>query len=78
MDRLAKLRAHAADLEDRMLRARGGTEYANLSGRYQDALKQIDDIEQHSTVGKASAVDEIAARRKRRRKPIKDGKAREA
>jgi DNA anti-recombination protein RmuC len=74
VDRLSRLVNHAAALESQLGSAEGAA-YAALSARYMDALRQIEDIEKRQPVEK-SPVDEIAQRRARR-KPVKNGAARE-
>lgn len=74
MDRLARLTNHAEALESQLGSAEGAA-YASLSARYMDALRQIEEIESRQPAAK-SAVDEIAQRRARR-KPLKNGVARE-
>lgn len=74
--RLDRLRKHADDLEFEMTQTKG-MGYAALSGRYLDVLAQIEEIERRAPVAD-SPVDEIAARRKARRRPLKNGEAREA
>jgi DNA anti-recombination protein RmuC len=74
VDRLAALINHTQALEEQLGSATGNA-YAALSARYMDALRQIEDIERRQPASK-SPVDEIAQRRARR-KPVKDGVARE-
>lgn len=76
-DRLAALEAlrdHIAGLVGASDSAR---DVAALSGQLTMVLKQIEEI-QGKEPAKVSAVDEIAARRKARRKPVKNGVARES
>lgn len=74
-DRLDRLKNHSKALEAQLSTAEGAA-YASLSGKYMDALKQIEDIERRAPAA-TSPLDEIA-RRRARRKPVKDGQAREA
>ena len=76
-DRLATLEAlrdHIAGLVGASDSAR---DVAALSGQLTVVLKQIEEIHGKAPA-KVSAVDEIAARRKARRKPVKNGAARES
>lgn len=50
---------------------------AALSGQITVVLKQIDELKSKKPA-EVSAVDEIAARRKARRRPVKDGARRDA
>jgi hypothetical protein len=75
MDRLAALLNHVEALETQLEDAKGNA-YAALSARYMDALRQVEEIERRRPLS-VSPVDEIAARRSRR-KPVKNGSAREA
>ena len=75
-DRLATLEA----LRDQMALLIGSSgsarDVAALSGQMTLILKQIDEIRDKKPAT-VSAVDEIAARRKARRKPLKNGSVRE-
>ena len=74
--RLSRLRDLAVHLEGR-IKAADGTDLASLSARYMDALKQIEEIERRAPVAKSPA-DELAKKRRQRRKPVKNGVARDA
>lgn len=75
-DRLATLEA----LRDQIALLIGSSESARdvaaLSGQMTQVLKQIEEIKERKP-SEVSAVDEIAARRKARRRPLKNGAARE-
>lgn len=76
-DRLPALEA----LRDHLALLTGASESARdvaaLSGQLTQVLKQIEDLKGNAPAA-VSAVDEIAARRKSRRKPLKNGAARES
>lgn len=61
----------AGDIDD----CESARDVASLSARYVEVLKRISEI-QGKAPAERSAVDEIAARRRRR--PVKDGAKREA
>ena len=76
-DRLAALEAlrdHLALLAGTSGSAR---DVAALSGQLTQVLKQIEELSKGAKKNQ-SAVDEIAERRKARRRPVKDGASREA
>lgn len=63
-DRLDRLKNHAAALELQLGSAEGSA-YASLSGRYMDALRQIDEIEREAAAGnqqEGTALDEFSKR----------------
>lgn len=76
-DRLTALEA----LRDHLALLAGSSDSARdvaaLSGQLTQVLKQIEEL-QGKAPAAVSAVDEIAARRKARRKPLKNGSARES
>lgn len=75
-NRLKALCALRDVLAERIEGSESARDVAALSGQLVTVLKQIDDLD--GSGKKAGAVDEIAERRRSRRKPIRDGRHREA
>lgn len=73
-DRLATLEALAAVLAARIDDSDSARDVAALSGQLVTVSKQIGELKQGN--GPASTMDELAAKRKERRKPVRNGKAR--
>lgn len=76
-DRLKALQALRDVIAERIVESESARDVAALSGQMTQILKQIEDLDRASGA-KKSKVDELAARRTQRRKPVRDGKAREA
>lgn len=76
-DRLKTLEALRDTISDRIDSSESARDVAALSGQLTQVLKQIEDLARMSGES-ASKVDELAAKRQRRKKPIRDGVSREA
>ena len=76
-DRLATLQALRDTLASRIETSESARDVAALSGQLTQVLKQIEELDKGRVVH-ASKVDELAARRKLRAKPIRNGDTREA
>lgn len=74
-DRLKALCALRDVLAERIEGSESARDVAALSGQMVTVLKQIEDLA--GAGRKAGAVDEIAERRRSRRKPVRDGQNRE-
>ena len=76
-DRLSALRALRDTLASHIETSESPRDVAALSGQLTQVLKQIEELDKGRVVH-ASKVDELAARRKMRAKPIRNGDTREA
>lgn len=75
-DRLKTLESLRDTIASRIEDSESARDVAALSGQLTQVLKQIEELVKASGA-KGSKVDELAARRTNRRKPLKDGMARE-
>lgn len=75
-DRLKTLEALRDTISDRIDGSESARDVAALSGQLTQVLKQIEDLARKSGEH-SSKVDELAAKRQRRQKPIRDGVVRE-
>lgn len=75
--RLETLQALRDTIAERIAESESARDVAALSGQFTQILKQIEELDR-ANGAKKSKVDELAERRKQRRKPVRDGKAREA
>lgn len=76
-DRLKGLQALRDVIAARIAESESARDVAALSGQMTQILKQIEDLDKASGA-KKSKVDELAERRNKRRRPVKDGAARES
>lgn len=75
-DRLKALEALRQALAEQIDASESARDVASLAGQMRQVLADIEGI-QSKKPASMSAVDEIAARRKARRRPVKDGETRE-
>lgn len=76
-DRLQALEDLRQTLAERIDASDSARDVAQLAGHLLQVLKQIEELDR-SRGEKLSKVDELAARRKQRTKPVRDGRVRES